>query len=204
MLGAVHQAQRRRRRAVKIQMCARETAMVMSARRRHVNQRHQGRSLASGLSCFRCGRFIPPYEAGANLICSCGGPLLQQYDLSQLTRQDRDALAARSWDMWRYRELLPVADATKICTLSEGGTPILNVDGTAASLDCPNLVVKDEGRNPTGSFKARGASAAVSRLHELGFTALAMPTVGSGGSAWSAYASRAGVGMLAWISTGLS
>jgi threonine synthase len=77
--------------------------------------------------------------------------------------------------------------------MSEGGTPLIRLDATGTRISCPNLVVKDEGRNPTGSFKARGASVAVSRLAEIGLTALAMPTVGSGGSAWSAYAARAGL-----------
>ena len=121
--------------------------------------------------------------------------MLQQYDLAQLTQQDRDAVAMRPWDMWRYRELLPVIDAKNICSLSEGGTPMVRLKATAESLVAPTLVVKDEGRNPTGSFKARGASVAVSRLAELGLTELAMPTVGSGGSAWSAYAARAGIEM---------
>jgi threonine synthase len=97
--------------------------------------------------------------------------------------------------MWRYRELLPVIDAKNICSLGEGGTPIVELRATAESLDTPKLFLKDEGRNPTGSFKARGASVAVSRLAELGFVHLAMPTVGSGGSAWSAYAARAGLEM---------
>jgi len=156
----------------------------------------EARSRACGLTCFRCGAFVAQQDARAHLVCACGGPLLQQYDVEGLTRADRDAVSSRPAGLWRYRELLPVAEARNICSLSEGGTPIIELPATAQALRCPGLSLKDEGRNPTGSFKARGASVGVSRLVELGLTSLAMPTVGSGGSAWSAYAAKAGIRMI--------
>jgi threonine synthase len=129
-------------------------------------------------------------------MCQCGGPLLQTYDLGRLSRADRKALQTRPSGLWRYRELLPVVDDANICTLAEGGTPILRLNRTGESIGVRNLFIKDEGRNPTGTFKARGATVGVSRLAELGLRTLAMPTVGSGGSAWSAYGARAGIKVL--------
>ena len=155
--------------------------------------RHSGESLAAGLSCFRCRNFIPHPNVATQLLCDCGGPFLQQYHLDRLKRTDRALLRARPWVLWRYRELLPVIDTARICSLSEGGTPLLALRSTGDALGVPNLALKDEGRNPTGTFKARGASVAVSRLAELGLKVLAMPTVGSGGSAWSAYGAKAGL-----------
>jgi threonine synthase len=155
-----------------------------------------GRSLAAGLSCFRCKKAIPQQDVATQLLCECGGPLLQNYDLGRLTKRDRESLRARPWGLWRYREVLPVMDSARIVSLSEGGTPLISLNATGAAVGVRKLVLKDEGRNPTGTFKARGASVAVSRLAELGLKALAMPTVGSGGSAWSAYGARAGLKVL--------
>lgn len=87
-----------------------------------------------------------------------------------------------------------------VISLSEGGTPLLRLNELSARTGL-DLRVKDEGRNPTGSFKARGASVAISRLHELGWRSMAMPSVGSGGSAWSAYAARAGITMRVGLPT---
>lgn len=155
-----------------------------------------GHSLANGLSCFRCGRLYPQSEARGRMTCACGGPLLQQYDVKRLTKSDRDTLRDRPWSLWRYRELLPIEDERNICSMNEGGTPIVPIPATSQHIGCRDLWVKDEGRNPTGSFKARGASVGISRLRELGEISVAMPTVGSGGSAWSAYAARAGIEMI--------
>lgn len=105
-------------------------------------------------------------------------------------------LGTLPFGVWRYRRWLPVVEARNIVTMAEGGTPLIEVPRLARRLGMKRLFVKDEGRNPTGNFKARGASVAVSRFRELGFRTLAMPTVGSGGSAWSAYAARAGIDIL--------
>jgi threonine synthase len=94
--------------------------------------------------------------------------------------------------LWRYASMLPVQDESNIVSLGEGGTPLIPLKQLSRRLKC-RVLVKDEGRGPTGSFKCRGASVGVSRLAELGRRRLGMPTVGSGGSAWSAYGARAGI-----------
>jgi threonine synthase len=95
--------------------------------------------------------------------------------------------------MWRWRELLPVRDQAYIVTLSEGGTPLLQAPHLGKQLGVPNLYVKDEGRNPTGTFKARGIGVAVSRAIELGVQGFVTPTAGNAGGALAAYAARAGL-----------
>jgi threonine synthase len=106
----------------------------------------------------------------------------------------RDDLGARRPDLWRYHELLPVRRPENVVTLGEGMTPLLPAPRLAERHGLRTLLLKDEGKNPTGSFKARGIAAAVSRAKELGVTAVSMPTAGNAGSALAAYAARAGIG----------
>jgi threonine synthase len=124
----------------------------------------------------------------------CGSPLLVIYDLDRLAAGLRPSdLAGRPANMWRYFEFLPVMDADNIVSLGEGWTPMLHAERLGEALGLGRLWVKDEGLNPTGTFKARGASAGISRARELGVTAVAMPTAGNAGGAWSAYGARAGM-----------
>ncbi|MEW6723561.1 MAG: threonine synthase [Bacillota bacterium] len=149
-------------------------------------------SYLTHLECSRCGQQYPSEEPHA--LCPCGGPLLARYDLAGLATYWRPAdLAGRPWNMWRYRELLPVREEVNIVSLGEGGTPLIRATRLQRELGVGELLVKDEGLNPTGSFKARGAAAGVSRCLELGLGELAMPTAGNAGSAWAAYATRAGL-----------
>ena len=101
-------------------------------------------------------------------------------------------MAGRQANLWRYAELLPVQDAARAVTLGEGFTPMLPLQW-AAMRGFPNVRVKDEGRNPTGTFKARGAAVAVTRLRELGVDAVAVSSSGNAGDAWAAYCRRAGI-----------
>lgn len=103
-----------------------------------------------------------------------------------------DHIAGRPPDLWRYHELLPVTDPAAVTSLDEGFTPPVGLPTYGASIGVPRLVMKDDGLLPTGSFKARGAAVGVSRARELGVTHIAMPTNGNAGSAWAAYAARAG------------
>lgn len=120
-------------------------------------------------------------------------PLLARYDLEKARAElDRDRLLSRPANMWRFRELLPVRDPDQIVTLGEGGKPVLKLPRLGDVLDLTNLYIKDEGQNPTGSFKALGLAAAVSRACELGVTEFVIPTAGNAGSALAAYAARAG------------
>jgi len=123
-----------------------------------------------------------------------GQPLLVRYDLAALGRARRKAdLASRAPDLWRYREFLPVRRAADIVSLGETMTPLLAAPRMAERLGGGTLLVKDEGRLPTGSFKARGLAVAVSMAKALGVTRVAMPTAGNAGAALAAYAARAGI-----------
>jgi threonine synthase len=138
------------------------------------------------------------FEAGElHGLSRAGRPLLVRYDLEAAGRAlTRQALASRPMDMWRWRELLPVVDARNIVSLGEAATPIVRLDGVGARLGLPDLLVKDEGRLPTGSFKARGLAVAVSMAKELGVTRIAMPTNGNAGAALAAYGARTGMEIL--------
>ena len=143
-------------------------------------------SFATDLSCARCGLRYPRGEP--KNLCDCGGPLLVEYDLAAIARsEDRDAIAGRVPTMWRYRELLPVEDPTHVVTLGEGMTPLVPAERLGRRIGLPDLLVKDDGLNPTGTFKARGASCGVSVARELGIREVALPTAGNAGGAWACY-----------------
>ncbi|MDF0540846.1 threonine synthase [Sphingobium sp. H39-3-25] len=123
-------------------------------------------------------------------LSRAGRPLLVRYDLEALGRVvSRDDIAARDGDLWRWRELLPVRRTESIVSLGEIETPLIPIPNSAPS----SVLVKDEGRLPTGSFKARGLVMAVAMARELGVTRIAMPTNGNAGAALAAYASRCGI-----------
>jgi threonine synthase len=145
------------------------------------------------LQCAACGRET---DAGRlqNLCPSCGKPLLARYDLARAAATlTKDSLRARRADMWRYREVLPLDSDDNIVSLGEGFTPLLRAHRVGKKLGLSNLLIKDESKNPTQSFKARGMSAAVSRAKELGATKLAVPSAGNAAGALAAYAARAGL-----------
>ncbi|MDG4792904.1 threonine synthase [Micromonospora sp. WMMD1082] len=145
------------------------------------------------LECPRCGR---EHDAGVpQNLCECGSPLLARYDLAAVAGAvEPERFGLRPADLWRYRELLPVADPACVTTLGEGWTPMLRAPAYGAEIGVDDLLVKDEGLTPTGSFKARGAAVGVSRARELGIRRIAMPTNGNAGAAWATYAARAGMG----------
>lgn len=123
-----------------------------------------------------------------------GRPLWVRYDLDAVAdAMKKEDLLTREPSMWRYRELLPVADDTKIASLGEGMTPLLRCERLGTALGLTDLWVKDESQLPTGSFKSRGLAMAVSRANELGVTSLAIPTAGNAGGAMAAYAARVGI-----------
>src|SRR6266581_3827353 len=144
------------------------------------------------LECAATGERYPA-DAVHNLS-RAGKPLLVRYDLAGVGRAlSKDALRARPADLWRYRELLPVRKVEHIVSLGEAMTPILALRKLAAKLGGGELLVKDEARLPTGSFKARGLVMAVSMAKALGIAHIAMPTNDNAGAALAAYASRAGI-----------
>ncbi|HMQ64481.1 MAG TPA: threonine synthase [Flavilitoribacter sp.] len=120
-----------------------------------------------------------------------GKPLLAQYDLE--AGLERARLRDRPFDMWRYRELLPLESDRHKISLGEGGTPLIRLPETGKRRRVQQLWLKDEALNPTGSFKARGLAMAVSKARELGVKACAIPTAGNAGGALSAYCGRAGL-----------
>jgi threonine synthase len=140
-----------------------------------------------------CSATAERYEADTlHGLSGAGKPLLVRYDLDGIAASiDKAAIAARPGDMWKYREWLPVRRAEHIVSLGEQLTPLIPLPNT--SVGGGELLVKDEGRLPTGSFKARGMSVAVSMAVELGITRMAMPTNGNAGAALAAYGSRAGI-----------
>ncbi|MGA2532790.1 MAG: threonine synthase [Candidatus Aminicenantales bacterium] len=150
-------------------------------------------SCLSHLECGLCGERLEADRLW-NLCPKCGKPLLARYDLQAAgAAVDRAAISCRGPNLWRYRELLPVRDLRfKLC-LGEGFTPLLNARRLGQDAGFENLYIKDEGLNPTGSFKARGLSVAVSRAWELGVKAVSVPTAGNAGCAMSAYAAVAGL-----------
>lgn len=140
-----------------------------------------------------CGMEGDRYEADAvHGLSKAGKPLLVRYDLDKLASSvDRDELARRPADLWRYRDFLPVRSTENIVSLGEIHTPLVPLPRLKQGAG--DLLVKDEGRLPTGSFKARGLCLAVSMARELGIRRVAMPTNGNAGAALAAYGSRAGM-----------
>ena len=129
-------------------------------------------------------------------LSKAGRPLLVRYNLEELSKSiTKDKLARRKGGFWRFREFLPVKETKNVISLGEVTTPLMSLPETSKRLGVPteNLLVKDEGRLPTGSFKARGLALAVSMAKELGLNHLAMPTNGNAGAAMAAYASFAGL-----------
>ncbi len=146
------------------------------------------------LECANCGK---KYEAGRlhNLCISCGKPLLVRYDLTKAAETlTKESLQSRESSLWRYREVLPVESGENIVSFGEGWTLLLKADRLSKTLPVKlNLLIKDEGQNPTQSFKARGMTAAISMAKELGVTKVAVPSAGNAAGAMAAYAARAGM-----------
>jgi threonine synthase len=146
------------------------------------------------LECSACGK---KYDASVEQhLCTCGKPLLARYDLRRAAATlTLESLKSRSRTLWRYAEVLPNDPPV---SLGEGMTALVHAERLGASIRCgkrglERLYIKDEGLNPTGSFKARGMTAAVSRAKQLGAKALAAPTAGNAGGALAAYAAAAGL-----------
>ena len=150
-------------------------------------------SYITHLECTVCGKSYP-HEQLIGISPCCEKVLFARYDLDKLGREvDRDSLVSRPDTMWRYAELLPVNDPADIVSLGEGGTPLIKSVNLANNLGMRNLYIKEEGLNPTGTFKARGISAAVSKAVELKVNGFTMPSAGNAAGAAAAYGARAGM-----------
>ncbi|MCZ6867789.1 MAG: threonine synthase [Chloroflexi bacterium] len=151
------------------------------------------KSYLSHLECTSCGKSHSHTQA-IRTCPNCGKVLFARYDLPSLKREvNREVFKGRRSDMWRFYEMMPVLEEGNVVSLGEGGTPLLHAKNLGRKLGLKNLYIKDEGLNPTGSFKARGISAAVSKAKEVGQTRLTMPTAGNAGGALAAYAARGGL-----------
>lgn len=150
-------------------------------------------SMLLDLECPECGRHLPADQL--QTVCpACDSPLYARYDLLAATKAiSPDAIRRRPAGLWRWAELLPVRDERFRLTLGEGDTPLLPMPRLAAALGLGALYIKEEGSNPTGSFKARGMAVALSRAAELGVRQVVVPTAGNAGGALAAYAARAGM-----------
>ena len=127
-------------------------------------------------------------------LSAAGKPLFARYDLDRITSSfTRESVTCRSADLWRYQEVLPVRSRASQIRLGEGWTPLIDAHRTADRMGIRRVWVKDEGQNPTGSFKDRGLCLAVSRALELGAEEIALPSAGNAGSAAAAYAAAAGL-----------
>ena len=145
------------------------------------------------LECSDCGTRYSTREI--HTFCpDCQAPLITRYDLTAARRHlDREAVRARPRGMWRWSELLPVDDPANQVNLGEGDTPTLPLPRLGSELGLTRLFLKDESFNPTGTFKARGLAAAISKAKELGIQKVIIPTAGNAGGAMAAYAARAGI-----------
>ncbi len=150
------------------------------------------------LECTRCARTRG--AEGLPTLCECGAPWWVRYPLKELAaRFSRRALADRPWTLWRYEEVLPLYEGESPVTLGEGGTPLVPARRLAAELGVSEVWVKDEGKNPTGTFKARGLSAAVTRAACGGTRSFVIPSAGNAASALAAYGARAGCSVRAYV-----
>lgn len=144
------------------------------------------------LECSHCGEEYNADELH-RLCPACDSPLLARYDLQAAAAVITPGqISERENDMWRWREVLPVREPENVISLGEGGTPLIHAQRLGEQVGLSQLYIKDEGGNPTGSFKARGLSMAVSRAVELGVEEFVIPTAGNAGGALAAYAARAG------------
>ncbi len=158
----------------------------------HDNTSGEIPNFVTHLECSLTGATSPAGRLAG--LSEVGKPLLVRYDLPRLAAATgKEALLHRAPDLWRYREFLPVRRSSNIVSLGETMTPLIAAPAMAARLGGGEIVVKDEGRLPTGSFKARGMAVAVSMAKELGVTRMAMPTAGNAGAALAAYCTRAGI-----------
>lgn len=151
------------------------------------------KSYLKHLECTYCGLIHSAHEP--NRLCvSCGKVLYPRYDIEKARLEvSKESFKERDSNMWRYFEMMPILNPQNVVTLGEGFTPILPAYRLSEALECQDIVIKDEGVNPTASFKARGLSAAVSKAKELGITKLTMPSAGNAAGAMSSYAARAGL-----------
>lgn len=151
------------------------------------------KSTLTHLECGMCGKSYAANQL-LNMCADCNRPLLARYDLQKAAQTlTPESLRHRTPTLWRYEEVLPVQERTKMLSLGEGWTPLVCAPRLGEAIGCHNTLIKDESLNPTGSFKARGLALAVSRAYELGASEISIPSAGNAAGAMSAYAAAAGL-----------
>jgi len=149
------------------------------------------KSYLTHLECTNCNQNFSADQV-QTICCACGKVLFASYDLEKVKQYwQKSHLLQRPHNIWRWFEIMPVLDSKHVVSLGEGGTPLLRAQALGEKHRAEQLYIKDEGLNPTGSFKARGLSAAVSKAKELGVKTIAIPSAGNAAAALSAYGSRA-------------
>ena len=148
-------------------------------------------SYVKEIRCWKSGELVTD---GVPVICGPGDFPEVHYDLPRIAKDiDRDRIATGQNSLWRYWPLLPADDPDNAVSLGEGWTPLLRAARLGETLGCKDLWIKDEGQNPSGTFKDRGASVATTRLRELGIGAVVENSSGNAAAAWGMYAARAGI-----------
>ncbi len=153
------------------------------------------------IRCLDCGQTAPYFPASANCT-HCGNEWREaEYDYDALAQSLPASLAARPFDLWRYRELLPIRNPNPSLSLGEGGTPLIRAINLGMMLGNPNIFIKDERQGPTGSFKDRQAAVTIAALKEAGITEMVAASTGNVAIAYSAYAARAGIKLWAFVTS---
>jgi len=153
------------------------------------------------VKCLDCG-YQAPYTAGSPQCPNCGGYWSEAvYDYAQLSESLPYILPGRPFDIWRYRELLPVRSPNPDLSLGEGGTPLIRANNLGLMLGCQNIFIKDERQGPTASFKDRQAAVTIAALKEAGITEMVVASTGNVAIAYSAYAARAGIKLWAFLTS---
>ena len=161
-------------------------------------------SFVKYLQCAGCGVRVEDDRLW-NVCTVCGKPLVAIYDLKKVRKKiTRDVIRSRPPDLWRYRELLPLEDPDSVRSLGEGFTPLVHAKRLGETLGFPTLYIKDESRNPTGSFKARGMAVAVARARELDVREIVLPSAGNAASALSAYSALHGINAHVYLPADIS
>ncbi|MBC8335571.1 MAG: pyridoxal-phosphate dependent enzyme [Anaerolineales bacterium] len=153
------------------------------------------------LRCIDCGQKAPYFPTATNCP-QCNSQWREaEYDLETLSKTLPKLLANRPFDLWRYRELLPVQNPNPSISLGEGGTPLIRATNLGLMLGCPNIFIKDERQGPTASFKDRQAAVSIAALKEAGITEMVVASTGNVAIAYSAYAARAGIKLWAFVTS---
>lgn len=153
------------------------------------------------IKCLDCGHNTPYYPTSTNCPKCSSQWREAEYDYELIGKTLRQQLISRPFDLWRYRELLPVRNPNVSLSLGEGGSPLIRAVNLGMMLGCPNIFIKDERQGPTSSFKDRQASVTIAALKEAGITEMVAASTGNVAISYSAYASRAGVKLWAFVTS---